>query len=103
MIYEKFKIIIETLEKINKNNISLYDLGVDLLHYEEQYNKIVNSLFSIIFEKQGLDWIEWYLYERISVSGKHLKAWDENEKEICYDIYSLWETVKKYIKHEKNN
>jgi hypothetical protein len=103
MFYEKFKTIIETLEKINKDNMAIYDLGIDLLHYEEPYSKIINSLFSVIFEKQGLDWIEWYIYERPSFSGTIHKAWDENKKEICYDIPSLWETVKTYIKHEKSN
>ena len=55
-----------------------------------------------IFEKEGYDWISWYLYERDGFGGKVLSANDADGNEICHNIKSLWETVKDYM-DEKNN
>jgi hypothetical protein len=51
-----------------------------------------------IFDEEGHDWIDWYLYERIGFNDKVNLATDENGKEICYDIPSLWEVVKEHLK-----
>lgn len=55
-------------------------------------------LLSNVFNNDGKDWIDWYLYEKISFDGKVLEAWDENNNPICYDTESLWNTIKPYIK-----
>jgi hypothetical protein len=96
---EKFKSIIEITEKINKNCSSLHSLGVDLMDYNDSYHKIIRLLMSSIFKEEGMDWIDWYLYERPSFKGTDNHAWDENGNPICYDIPSLWETVKEYLKN----
>ena len=41
----------------------------------------------------GRDWIDWYLYERDSLSGEINQAWDKDGTPICYDIPSLWKEV----------
>lgn len=98
MNFKQFKTLIETLQKVRDKYSSLYDLGIDTLTYEEDYQKIINLLMECSFKEEGKDWIDWYLYERIGFDGKILEAWDENEKPICYNIESLWETVKPYRK-----
>jgi len=98
MDYKTFKNIIETLEEVSSRNSSLYNLGVDLINYDESYQKIITQLLLSVFGECGKDWIDWYLYERPSLSTKNNKAWDENGKEICYDIPSLWDVVKEYLK-----
>ena len=45
------------------------------------------------FGSMKKDWIDWFLYERVTPSGEILEAWDENNKPIGYDIKSLWEEV----------
>ena len=98
MNFEQFKNLIETLQKVSDKYSALYDLGIDTLKYEEDYQKIINLLMECAFKEEGKDWIDWYLYERIGFDGKVLEAWDENEKPICYNIESLRETVKPYRK-----
>ncbi len=94
MTYEKFKTIIETLEKNSETSSSLYRMGVDLMDYTEPYQKIISILMTATFGEIGSDWIDWYLYERPSFKGTDNHAWDKDGKAICYDIPSLWETVK---------
>jgi len=94
MNYEQFKIVIEGLEKISKQSHNLYKLGVNLMDYEELYHNIITSLLNSVFDKEGKDWIDWYLYERVGFKNKVNLATDKDGKEICYDIPSLWEEVK---------
>ncbi len=98
MTFENFKTIIETLEAISIKSSSLYQLGVDLMDYSEPHQKIISIFMSTTFGETGADWIDWYLYERPSFKGTDNHAWDENENPICYDIPSLWDTVKEYMK-----
>lgn len=94
MNYEIFKTIIEGLEKISERSHSAHQLGIDLMDYEELYHNIITNLLNSVFDKQGKDWIDWYLYERIGFTNKVNLATDKDGNEICYDIPSLWEEVK---------
>jgi hypothetical protein len=98
MTYEQFKDLIETTEKVRERSSAIYDLGLDLINFEDHYYKIINILMSSIFDEGGHGWIDWYLYERIGFNGKTNLATDKDGKEICYDIPSLWETVKEHLK-----
>lgn len=97
MTYEKFKTIIESLEAISVKSSSLYQLGVDLLDYNEPYHRIISTFMVDTFGETGADWIDWYLYERPSFKDTENHAWDKDGNKICYDIPSLWETVKEYM------
>lgn len=97
MNFEKFKSIIESIEESKELSSTLQDLKIDLLDYNEQFTKVIDALLEEVFGECGKDWIDWYLYERVTYSGEILKAWDKNKNEICYDVPSLWETVKEYI------
>ena len=97
MKYETFEKLIIELENILDRNSKLYNLGVDLLNYDEPNQRIISILMEETFGKNGKDWIDWYLYERTSHSGEILKAWDKDDNEICYDIKSLWKEVKPYL------
>jgi hypothetical protein len=97
MTYEKFKTIIETLETSSEKSSALYKLGVDLMDYTDSYQVLISLLLKETFGETGADWIDWYLYERPSFKDTNNHAWDENGKAICYDIPSLWETVKEYM------
>lgn len=98
MNFNEFKEVIELLKKVSDRTHGIYGFGVDLMNYEEDFHKIITILMKSIFEEEGYDWISWYLYERVGFDGRTLEAWDENNNPICYDIESLWETVKPYRK-----
>jgi len=90
MDYEKFKTVIENLEKIRERSHSIYQLGVNLIDFEELYQNTITMLLDSVFDKEGKDWIDWYLYERIGFTNKVNLATDKHGIEICYDIPSLW-------------
>ena len=94
MTYEQFKTVIEKLEKVRERSHALYKLGIDLMEHEEVYHEIITYLMLSVFDKEGKDWIDWYLYERIGFSDQKNLATDKDGNEICYDIPSLWEEVK---------
>ena len=98
MDYEQFKLVIETLEKVRERSHSIYQLGIDLMDYDEPNHVIISTLLQSIFKEEGTDWINWYLYERIGFTNKVNLATDENGNEICHNIESLWSTVKSYRK-----
>jgi hypothetical protein len=98
MIYEQFKELIESLQKAHERSHTFYQLGVDLINYNELYQKTNEILFKSVFDEDGLGWIDWYLYERIGFSRDVLTATSENGEPICYDIPSLWKVVKEHLK-----
>lgn len=100
---ELFAEVIVKLQMMQVKNQNLYSLGIDLMEYTEPYERMVDLLFKSHFNDNQIGWIDWYLYERSSLTGKGKpnQAWKTDEKtgekiEICYDIDSLWETIQEY-------
>jgi hypothetical protein len=95
MTYETFEKIITSLQDGSSKYDTLHSLGIDLLAYDEPYQNTISILIAEVFGETGADWINWYLYEKFPPGSKEpLKAWDENNNEICYDVKSLWEVIK---------
>ena len=93
---KSFETIILNLQLAHKKSRELYKLGVDLMEYDESYEFVINELFRAAFNVDQLEWIDWFLYERESLTGKNNKAWKKvgrKKVEICHTIDSLWETV----------
>ena len=98
MNYKQFKTVIENLEKVSERSHSIYQLGVDLIGYDDMFHQVISNLLNAVFDEDGKGWVDWYLYERPGFNGKPNLATDENGNEICHNIQSLWETVKPYRK-----
>lgn len=99
MTKQSFEKIILNLQTARTRSREIYKLGIDLMNYEENYEKVVDELFSAAFNPDQLGWIDWFLYEREGFDGKINKAWKKvgrKKVEICYDIDSLWETINEY-------
>jgi hypothetical protein len=94
---QSFEKIILNLQAARLRSREMYKLGVDLMQYEENYEHVIDELFSAAFNTDQLEWINWYLYERESLTtGKNNKASKKvgrKKVEICHTIDSLWETV----------
>ena len=88
-----FEKIITLIKEQSELSCKLAKMGVDLINYEDSYATAITLLFSAYYGSAGEDWISWYLYERESLSGEILQAWDTDGTEICYDIPSLWKCV----------
>ena len=98
MKLEQFKELIESLEKSSERSHALYKLGIDLMDYNELYQRTNDILLKSVFDEDGHGWIEWYLYERPRFRGTPNTATNEHGEPICYDIPSLWEVVKEHTK-----
>jgi fatty acid/phospholipid biosynthesis enzyme len=93
---KSFETIILNLQLAHKKSRELYKLGVDLMEYDESYEFVIDELFKASFNEDQRRWIDWFLYERESPTGKILKAHKKvgrKKVEICHTIDSLWETV----------
>ncbi len=95
MKYEVFENILMNIIKTNETDRKFYDLGLDMTNVVDEYNKIISTLLSAHYSDEGSEWIDWFLYERESMSGEILTATDKDGNNICYDMKSLWEYVEK--------
>lgn len=103
MDYKNFKSLISIMIEKHKKIQNAYRLGIDLYNYEEDDHKLNKILIDEILTKEGVDWFEWYLYEKDGITGKpkkDMRAWDNDKKEICYNVKSLYDYLflSKYFK-----
>jgi len=99
MTYSKFKEIIDLMIKQNAKIHSAYDLKIDLIDFYDESDKTVHLLWSSILNEYGLDWLNWYLYEKNGISGtpdKKLTAHDLDGTEICKNVKGLYQYLTKY-------
>lgn len=93
MKLEVFEKIVTLIKEQSERSFKLAEMGVDLINYEDSYAAAITLLLRAYYGTEGEDWISWYLYEKESLSGEILQAWDKEGNEICYDIPSLWKCV----------
>ena len=75
--------------------IELYELPICELTWE-----IINMYLEEMFNEDGVDWINWYIYERKSIiTGEVLPCWDEEGKEFYVNTpEDLWKLVEQHQK-----
>lgn len=75
--------------------IELYELPICELTWE-----LINMYLEEMFDKDGIDWINWYIYERKSIfTGEVLPCWDEEGKEFYVNTpEDLWKLVEQHQK-----
>jgi hypothetical protein len=107
MILSDFKKLIELSVENSKKIDTALEIGVDLIEYTETHNQIINLLLSQILTVQGLDWYNWFMYEKgvinDGVGREDMKAYStegEEEMEIASSVDSLFDYLKtnKYFK-----
>jgi len=109
MEYKDFLEILMRYKKINEEFSELHKLGFDFLEgkykLQEQVSEIFNTTIRSHFTKDGVDWIEWFIYEneygnKLWDKDKEegLGAKDENGNHICHSFESTWNFVKQYLK-----
>jgi hypothetical protein len=64
MIFEKFKEIIDYMLISSQTLNKTHELGIDLLEFTEGYSKTIQLLWKSVLTDEGLDWLEWFLYEK---------------------------------------
>ena len=75
--------------------IELYELPICELTWE-----LINMYLKELFNEDGVDWINWYIYERKSIfTGEVLPCFDEEGKEFYVNTpEDLWKLVEQHQK-----
>lgn len=89
---EEFIKIINTITKIDDIITKLYDIGVDIVNSPlYDYVGIADTLWTYIYGKEGMDIINWWLYESVD---KIITIDDENidvtKVEDLYDFLNKY-------------
>ena len=123
MEYKNFLEILLTYQKFQRQASELSDIGFDFFEGKYDLCHTVETMFqsalNAIFTEEGVDWIEWFIYENewgtkdwseyksFEDSGQLANpknmygAFDENGEPICYSLESLWDYVKQYLNQDK--
>jgi hypothetical protein len=95
MTYERFLKIVTGIQKVDQINYDLYKLGVDVSGSSEIYQTIVSELFHDVWTPEGVDWLEWFMWE--SDFGKNgCTSHEADGTPICYDFESTWKYLQQY-------
>lgn len=102
MTKEEFVHMINLAEKFSEEVDRWCDFGINVL--ESPIGNIPWEIFNAWagehFDDNGQDWIDWYLFERISIkTGEILACFDENGKGFYIKTpEDLWEIIIEYLK-----
>jgi hypothetical protein len=99
MTFDNFKKIVDSMIESSKKIDKTYSAGIDVLEFVEPYNSTIRLLWSVILTEQGLDWFEWFMYEKNyvhdGVGDPEMQAFyqhnDEEEVEIAKDLQGLYD------------
>lgn len=86
---ETFLKLIHTLTSVDDSYESLFKLGIDIIDYP-LFNEINSAIYDVIkdiYGAEGLDWVEWWTYEKSS--NPELKAFVTNENGEDIEIRTI--------------
>lgn len=95
MKYQLFEQIINKIEESNSRVNQIYTLGVDLTQVTDGLHTVISHLFGAYYGQVGLDWIDWWCYDKEFGKREDINAWDQDKNEICRNLFELWEEVEK--------
>lgn len=102
MTYEQFISILNLYEKVSNELSELHDIGFDFFEgkYElsNSFYNLIDVFFNIHYNKEGYDWINWFIFETDYGKKTELTAKDENGEKICYSHESLYNFIEKNYK-----
>ena len=100
---EQFTKVIEDTLKLDKEYDRWNDFGINLweLPIGDAVANLAKSIWDITFDEDGVDWINWWIYERPALfEGDEVnKAYNEDGSEIPTEtVDDLWNIVEKFRK-----
>lgn len=100
---EQFTKVIENTLKLDKEYDRWDDFGINLweLPIGDIIANLAESIWDITFDEDGVDWINWWIYERPALfEGDEVnRAYNEDGSEIPTEtIDDLWNIVEKFRK-----
>ena len=86
MTKENFIKCINAILELEKWCDDLYALDLDITNSKYfNYGVLADNLWLEAFGEEGLDWINWWLYERDITKSTTEQCWDENKNGIEID------------------
>lgn len=110
MTYSNFLRTMLTYQKIDRDLSELADMVIDFFEGKYRLSELTYSLFQSAFEshytKEGIEWIDWFIYEanwglQDFNKGSDKAKWGANDVDgnpIAYSFESLWELLEKDYK-----
>lgn len=96
MTFNQFKEFIEDIQSFEKYIDDLNDLKIDISNtpiYTIFYN-MVSRIEEKEFTASQIEWIDWWLYERVCMDSSINQAWDKEGNEIKLDtIEDIWNVI----------
>ena len=97
-----FVAMVNAIEKYDAEVERWADFGIELYEFPicELTWELINMYLEEVFNEDGIDWINWYIYERKSIiTGEVLPCWDEEGKEFYVNTpEDLWKLVEQHRK-----
>jgi len=97
MTFERFKFITGLMVQNSSRVDKSYDQGIDLVEFVEGYNVVTEYLWGEILTIEGLDWFNWFMYEKNylqdGIGNPEMNAYhkinDGEQVEIVKDLEGL--------------
>lgn len=97
MKWESFEKIMLTYKKALEDMHALYEIGLNLSEgkYDimSHFYVLFNETMGIEYNSQGVDWIDWYIFETDWQQKKEYEAYNEKKELIAQDLPGLWELL----------
>jgi hypothetical protein len=103
MKFEEFKDMTDLMVKHWKGVDKCYNIGIDIHEFLDTQERLVNTLWGHILTNEGLDWFNWFMYEKNyihdGVGRSDLTASADGEP-ICENLEGLYDylTENNYFK-----
>lgn len=93
---EDLKLAEKLLKEFNKYIDDLQKMGIDLIETPlfDCFGRLFDLLIKSHYRREGQDWINWFFFEK--GDNEAIKAYDENNKEICRNFDELYDLVEDY-------
>lgn len=101
MTFENFKRIVDIMVQNSAKLGGSYELGIDLIEFSEGYNSVIDYLWSQLLTTTGLDWFNWFMYEKNylcdGVGNPEMQAFSQTSSGEKIEILKDLEGLYKYL------
>ena len=105
MQYTQFEKIMLTYKQALADMSALYEIGLDLAEgrYDimSHFYVLFNETMGIQYNSQGVDWIDWYIFETDWQQKKNYEAYNERKELIAQDLRGLWELLESDYRNDQ--
>lgn len=98
MTKAQFISILDRYKIINETFSDLSDIGFDFFENArfpliELSERQFDAFMSTRYNKEGVEWISWFIFEHNWGSSGEPGAWDKDNNPICTDIENLYDYI----------